>query len=238
MRYLVTRPEPDCRQTARLLMAAGHRVDVAPLLTFRPLRPAELDLTAVSALAVTSRRTVDALMSAPKLRSLVGLPVFAVGDATAEACRAAGFEKVFSASGDLLALGEMILGHKADLAGGVVLYPAARDRAGNLEDILRSGGVDCRVSTVYEMAAATTFPADVATALENGAYDGVLVYSRRTADILWSLLKSYGFDHIFSDLMIYSISRRAADPLTGSMPVKVASAPCEPALLELVLANC
>ena len=151
------------------------------------------------------------------------------------ACGTAGYRDVTSASGDVDALGRVILEAGRRLGNGDVLYPAAKERAGDLEGSLEAGGRGCRVAVVYCMAELTAFPEHVKEILRSGGYQGVLVYSRRTADVLLRLLRSRLPDHNFSSLRIYTISHRAAEPLSDYMRVEVADAPCEKALLDLAL---
>ncbi|MES0883594.1 uroporphyrinogen-III synthase [Roseibium sp. SCP14] len=238
MRFLVTRPQPDCRSTADKLRAAGHVADEAPVLLFQPDPPEKFDLSHVSALALTSRRSVDVLAAHSQFQDFRKLPVFTVGDKTAAACRQAGFSDVLSASGDVSVLAQLILDHRDKLDGGIVLYPVAHDRTGSLEKDLGRGGVSCRAPVVYRMDQAEELPSGVIDALRSNSYDGVLVFSKRTAATFFQLLKSHELDHIFSSLTIYCISRQAAEPLSDYMRVHVADAPCEKSLLDLVLAEC
>ena len=238
MRFLVTRPQPDCERTAAKLRMAGHVADEAPLLLFQPVGPGSFDLENVSALAFSSRRAVKVVAAHEQFPEMRALPIFTVGDRTAEACREAGFDNVVSARGDVDGLGHLILKHRDVLDDGAVLYPAARKRSGDLEGVLAHGNVSCHPVVVYEMEQARDLPADVLQALRSGAYDGTLIFSKRTAEALLMLLKVYGLEHIFSSLKIYSISHRAAEPLSEYMRVHVAAAPCEKSLLDLALAEC
>ncbi|MCV0426149.1 MAG: uroporphyrinogen-III synthase [Roseibium sp.] len=238
MRFLVTRPQPDCRRTADKLRAMGHVADESPLLLFRGAAPEQFDLETVSALAFTSRRAVSVVAAHAQFEVVRKLPVFSVGSKTAATCRESGFANIVSANGDVDDLGQVILQHRDQLQGGAVLYPMARDRAGDLEGFLAEGNVSCVPVVVYEMEQAGELPVDVVQNLRSGAYDGVLVFSKRTAEALILLLKAYGLDHIFSSLSIYSISRQAAKPLSDYMRVHVATAPCEKSLLDLALAEC
>ncbi|WP_422378516.1 uroporphyrinogen-III synthase [Roseibium sp.] len=238
MRLLVTRPEPDCRRTAERLRALGHVADEAPLLRQIDIAPAELDLANVAALAISSRRTVAVLTGHPQIGALRGLPVFAVGKATADAARDAGFDTVLSAQGDVAALALLILDRKEDLGGGRVLYPAATDRAGDLEGLLEAGNVSCRTVAIYRMDPVPDLPDPVLKALKDAAYDGILIYSKRTAEALAGLLRGHRLDHILPKLTVYALSQRAGAPLSNGMRVKVAAAPNENALLDLALTQC
>ncbi|GAB4576606.1 MAG: uroporphyrinogen-III synthase [Roseibium sp.] len=238
MRFLVTRPRPDCRRTADRLRAAGHVADEAPLLEMRVTAPDRFDLDGVAALAVTSRRTLHVLEAHVQFGNLRQLPVFTVGDATADACRKAGFADVLSATGDVGRLADLILARRAAEKPGVILYPAAEDRAGDLEGRLAAGGVSCRTVVVYRMEPAAALAPEVVSALREGAYDGVLIYSKRTAEAFVSLAGAAGLDHISTRLRFYVLSQQVAGPLGGAEDVQVAAQPNENTLLELVLTRC
>ena len=170
MRFLVTRPQPDCRRTAEKLRALGHVADEAPVLKTVEVRSAQFGLDGVSALAFSSRRSVAVLSAQGRIDALRSLPVFTVGDATALACREAGFSNVLSASGDIAALAQLILDNRSGLSSGAVLYPAAEDRAGDLEGLLAAGGVSCRTSVVYRMDAVTRLPSAVVDSLNSSLH--------------------------------------------------------------------
>ena len=95
MRVVVTRPQADGERTAAALEALGHEVLVAPLMRIEPVA---VDLAGTwSAIVITS---ANALQAAPATADKT-LPVFAVGDRSAEAARRAGFSEVSSANGDI-----------------------------------------------------------------------------------------------------------------------------------------
>ena len=107
MSTLVTRPEPGASRTLAALTAMGKPALAAPLfeivLTAQP-RPSGR----FAALLVTSQNGAAGL--SPASSGLAAdLPVFAVGDRTAQALRDAGFTDVTSASGDQKALTRLVL---------------------------------------------------------------------------------------------------------------------------------
>ncbi|MEE4012788.1 uroporphyrinogen-III synthase [Roseibium sp. FZY0029] len=238
MHFLVTRPQPDCRRTAEKLRALGHVADEAPVLKTVEVGSAGIGLEGVSALAFSSRRAVAILAAHSQIDDFRKLPVFTVGDATALACREAGFPKVHSASGNIDALAQLILDKRSGLSSGEVLYPAAEDRAGDLEGLLAAGDVSCRTVVVYRMDAVTRLPSAVVDSLNSSAFDGVLIYSRRTAEAFVALVRSHGLDHILSGLPVYALSRQSAEPLSEASHVRVAAAPNETSLLDLALTQC
>ena len=134
-RVLVTRPEPGASATAERLKAMGFVPVVLPLTRIVPVRPPEPG--PCDAVAVTS---ANALRHAPEdlIASLAKKPLFAVGDATAEAARQAGFADVRAAAGTAADLAAMMGG--ALPPGARILHLAGRDRTeGFGEDLRRLG---------------------------------------------------------------------------------------------------
>ena len=216
----------------------GQEADEAPVLRHVPCPPDRFDLEEVAALAFSSRRAVSVLRDHVQIESLKRLPVFAVGNATAEACREAGFSEVHSAAGDVAALARLILDNRARISPGHVLYPAAADRAGDLEGLLAAGRLACRPVAIYRMEPAQSLPDAALEALRAGDYDGVLIYSRRSAQAFLSLINAQLPGHKFSGMRAYALSPQAAEPLSSVFAVQVAAAPNEQALFDLALAEC
>ncbi|MTH99297.1 uroporphyrinogen-III synthase [Roseibium sp. RKSG952] len=232
MRFLVTRPQPDCRRTADKLRYLGAEADEAPMLVQRVTAPPAFDLDDVTALAVTSRRTAEILGNHDQAGQLEKLPVYAVGDSTAQALRTAGFQTVYSADGDIEALARLI---GASIQTGPVLYACARDRAGNLEGLLNGAGIGCRLSEVYAMEPAKSLPSHVFRHIADGVYDAVLVYSARTALAFRQALENAGLHENLGALIVVAISEKAGEPLSGAHRLKIPAKPREDALLELAL---
>ena len=108
MRALVTRPRAEAETLAAALAARGIAAIIEPLLDirYRDL-DAPLDLDGVQAVLCTSANGVRALA---RLSPERGMPLFAVGDATAARARAEGFLEVHSAGGAVGDLVELIVG--------------------------------------------------------------------------------------------------------------------------------
>ncbi|PXA92809.1 uroporphyrinogen-III synthase, partial [Caulobacter sp. D5] len=96
-RVWITRARPGAEATAARLSALGFTPLIDPLLEVRDL-PWTANLAGVGALAFTSRNGVAAFA---RISGERGLPVFAVGDATAEVAAEAGFTRIESAQGDV-----------------------------------------------------------------------------------------------------------------------------------------
>ena len=230
LRLWVTRADPAARATAARLTALGHAPLVSPLLAIRRLKP-RLDLAGVGALAFTS---LNGALAFAALSTERGTPVFAVGDATAQAARAAGFAHVRSASGDVNALAALIA-ERHDPAAGAVLIAGAREPAGDLPGALEAVGIEVRTAALYAAVAAPGGRG--LTALARGKLDGVLIHSPRAARRLADLIAADpALAAPVSVLEAFCISRAAAAPLRplGLAHVAVAASPDEAALLSLL----
>src|SRR5271165_1787151 len=134
MRALVTRPREESESLARALAARGLDAIIEPLMQIHYRAAETLDLATVQAILCTSANGVRALA---RITGERGLPLLAVGEATASRARAEGFTAVASAGGavaDLVRLTAARLrpqnGRLLHVAGNVV---AGDDIAGYVQ---------------------------------------------------------------------------------------------------------
>lgn len=224
---LVTRPEPDASETAARLAALDIDSVVEPLLIAETLTTTLPPAAGFAALAVTSANALRALHDRGEILRLKELPVFAVGDRTAAVARDFGFARVMSAKGSFDDLVALLA--KAGIAGPV-LYPAARQQAGDLGKALAPHGVMVITTPVYAMNPARQFSRD----LSIEALDAALFYSRRTAETFAALA---GNLRNKARLGMLCLSEAIAEPLIAAHFVRVSLAdhPSEEAMMALAL---
>ncbi|HUD53168.1 uroporphyrinogen-III synthase [Parvibaculum sp.] len=233
MRLLVTRPDEDQDGLAEALRAMGHQAIAAPLLAIRPLADAAIPDTPYQALLVTSANGARAVGARRRdMARLAALPVLAVGEASAEAARAAGFADVASAGGDVEALIELALRRLAP-GGGPLLHVAGSVTAGDLKGGLEAHGFSVDRVALYEAVAADCLPEAAIEALGTGAADGVLFYSPRTARSFASLIRAAGLEQTLVTLTAYCLSGAVADALAG-LPFKAIETATEPTQAALL----
>ena len=222
----ITRAEPGASATARGVVALRLKPVVEPLLEVRPIPGADLDLGGVCAIAFTSANAVRAFADQSPERAL---RVFAVGDATAAAARAARFATVLSASGDVAALASALASRRREL-DGVILNPSAAEPAADLPAALAEIGLTVRYVPVYETVERTPPDAFLDGLAE---IDHVLVHSAKAARALAAVVKVRPAPH----LVALVLSKQVAQPLAraGLAAVTSAAEPNETALLSLLL---
>ena len=169
----------------------------------------------MTALAFTSANGVIAFAQAA---GAPALPVFTVGDATAEAARAAGFADVRSAGGAIEDLSRLLV--REAPTNGAVLSPGAREPAGDLAALVGEA-VRVRRLPVYDVVETS--------AAAPAGFDAVLIHSPRAARALAERRPPS-----LADRVAAAISPAAATPLSdlGFREVRVAAAPTETALLR------
>jgi uroporphyrinogen-III synthase len=235
VRLLLTRPEPDAQRTATALRAQGHDVIAAPLLRIEPAPDAKIGEGPWAAALITSANAAHAISAHAGVTPLRALPVFAVGQRSAEAMAAAGFADVTSADGNVGDLARLVAARMQPAAP--LLYLAGEDRAGDLAGDLRARGFAVETIIIYRAIAATGLPPAAAKALASGIA-GVLHFSRRSADAYVNAAQAAGMLADALKPVHFCLSAQVAEPLAqaGAADIRVAERPNEAALVALIAA--
>jgi len=219
LRIAITRAQPDAEQTAANVTARGGEAIIAPLLQIIPMAY-DTNVEGAQALIFTSAAGVRAF---PDARRLHAMRVLTVGDATAAAARAAGFDDVRSADGDALALAQLAV-ETFDPAAGNLVHIRGTHVAGDVAGKLEASGfrVDRRIA--YTAAQAPALPEALKQEL-----DVVLLYSARAAEAFHSLGGTSG------GRIAACLSQGVADAAgSGWKALIVAARPREDVLLDQV----
>jgi uroporphyrinogen-III synthase len=233
MRLLITRPEPDNERTAAALRAVGHVVVLAPLLRVEPVKNAPLGDGPWTAVLFTSANGARAIAEHDRRGELLRLPVLAVGQASAAAARDAGFFDVASADGDGGDLARLAAARFAG-SGRPLLYLAGEERARDMDAELTRAGLKVATVIVYRTVKAGALPEKARAALASGAIDGVLHFSRRSAEAYVDCTRELE-DGALAPTH-YCLSARVAEPLrlAGAREIRVVAKPNEAGMLALV----
>ncbi|MFT4120489.1 uroporphyrinogen-III synthase [Bradyrhizobium sp.] len=237
MSILVTRPHPDNEATAEALRARGHAVLLAPVLKFEPVAFHDESEAGYDGIIVTSANAIRAVT--PQLRDLdlLKLPLFAVGEHTAEVARAAGFAEVIVAGGDAAALHERVIQGARDKVlkkKGTLLYLAGADLSRDLGGDLGAEGFNVVTQTTYRMAPVKHLPREVCEGFAAHGVEAVLHYSRRSARAFLAAAQDEGVEISALAIPQCCLSETVAGVLrdAGAAQVAVAAKPDEIALFE------
>lgn len=237
MRLLVTRPEPEAERTAQTLRARGHDVLVAAMLRIEPV-PVTIPNGPWTAMVMTSANAARSVSGDPTLDRIRGLGAFVVGAHTAQAARRAGFTDVTSADGNAADLAAM-LARRFRAERTRLLYLCGEQRAFDLAGALKREGIEVCNVEVYRAAIADRLPPEADAAFRAGNLDGVLHFSRRSAEAYVACATCGGNLAAALRPVHYCLSSQIATILidAGALRVSTAPSPDEPALLALIAAT-
>ena len=222
MPVLVLRPEPGCSATVSAAQALGLDTCAAPLFSVEPRNWTLPDTAAFDALLVGSANAFR--HGGAQLEALRGLPVHAVGEATAEAARAAGFTVTRCGSGGLQGVLDEVP------AGTRLLRLAGEERI----ELNAPSGVTVEEVVVYASVHLALDPA-VLPVLTEGAL--VLLHSAEAARHIASECARTGLDRSVISLATIGprVTAAAGD---GWREVATADQPSDAALLALAHRMC
>lgn len=226
MRVLITRPEREATTLAAALGERGHLPVIAPLFQLQILRPSadfSASLAASQAVLLTSANGARALAEASDQR---GRPILAVGDTTASTAEGLGFSSVTSASGDGLALAELVR-RKLDPKGGPLIHVSGTEIALDFAEALKPDGFEVRRFALYEAREEAALPESARAAIEGRALDAATFFSPRAAELFARLVEKAGVAGALGSVTAVAISPAAVAPLKA-LPFKATVAAARP----------
>lgn len=190
-RVWVTRTQARAKRSAARFTALGYEAMISPLLRVEPAAISPPLPPHNATIIFTSQNGIDAFCALSTGRDY---PVITVGDATADAARAAGFTAVTSASGSAADVTALILDTPDPDA--VYWHVAGRHVRGSIVEALWSSGLSAQRHIYYTTQSVVTWP-------DGGplkAGDIITLYSPRAA----KTLASFEFD--LSEITVLCIS--------------------------------
>lgn len=232
MRVLLTRPREDAEPLAAALREHGVEALIEPLLNIELVSGPPLDLDQVQALLATSANGVRAFAAREARR---GLPVYAVGDATARIALETGFGTVESASGDVDSLADLVR-RRLDPADGALLHVAGTAVAGDLAGRVEAAGFRYRRVVLYRARKADRLSSGALRAICDGNVDGIVLFSPRTAETFVALVAEARSTAACRNLTAYCLSDAVAAKAAaiGWDRIVVARRPDQMAMIEAV----
>ncbi len=223
MRLLILRPRAQGEDTLRQVEARGHSGLVMPMVEIAPLVSAIPELAGlrdVGALLITS--TNGLRIFEVGVGRFATVPVYCVGQATAERAEALGFRTVLSAHGDGEALLALV---RAQAPKGQLVHVSGDEVRVDLAERLTALGYSARRIVAYATIPRPHLPEDVTA----DQFDGVLITSQQIAAAfalcVAGIAAEDSCDHPWRDLDYFCISDAAAAGLQPFAPQKVWVAP-------------
>lgn len=235
-RLLLTRPHQDSTALAAILK--GHGIDalIEPMMTICIDGAAQLDLSGVQAILLTSANGARALAATAPDAAARRLPVLAIGCTTAQAAREAGFDAVTAAAGDVDALAALAIAQLRPEAGRLV-HVAGQVTTGDLVPRLSAAGFEAERVPLYESVVTGALSPGARQALETQTLAGAVFFSPRTARHFARLVCESGLDSAARALTAFCLSQAVAmaASILSWQRVRVAAEPRQDALVASVL---
>ncbi|MEJ5230985.1 MAG: uroporphyrinogen-III synthase [Geminicoccaceae bacterium] len=169
-----------------MLHAKGHRVLIDPMLVLRHVPHEPISGDGVAAVVLTSANALPGLDD-----PLRRLPIFAVGQATAQAAIAAGCPQVEAGGGDGVELAKLVR-ERIPPEAGTILHVCGEEVRDGLEAALVEAGYRYERLVVYRTEAPPRLSPRTVEALKSHEIDAILFYSPRTAANFATLVEREG----------------------------------------------
>jgi uroporphyrinogen-III synthase len=208
MLVLVIRPAGEAAETAAAVEALGHAALIDPVMVVEQLETGPVPLDGAAALLVTSRHGVPGLPGAD-----LGLPVFAVGPATAAAARAAGWSDVREGPGDGAGLARLLAATLP--AGARLVHVSGADVRPGLAEGLAAAGFDYRRHVGYRAVLCRDLGSATRAALAERWLDAVLLFSPRSATHWASLVRRDALAGTLDEVSALCLSPAIAEAVAG-----------------------
>jgi uroporphyrinogen-III synthase len=201
---LIIRPLRDALPLARELKSRGVEPYLCPLYhpCFLPVSPLEN----LQALIVTSKNALRAIENQEALKKI---PLYAVGDKTAQLAHDMGFSQVISASGTSQELIQCVL-QEAHPKAGILWHLSGEIAKGNIVETLNAKGFEARERIVYRIEQTKNLPVLLLSHLQNQELTHVLFFSSHTTLLFVNLLKMNGLEKLACQMRAICLSQDVA----------------------------
>jgi uroporphyrinogen-III synthase len=162
------------------------------------------------------------------------LPLYAVGEATAEAAWELGFAEVATGPGTAKELAALIVRDVAPEWGPLV-HLAGETLAFDLEAALGAHGFTVRKAVLYRAVPAKALPPEAVALIASARPKGVVLMSPRTAQTFAALIAKHGLVTQAESLVCYCLSEAVAEAVAPlGCEIRVAARPREEDILALL----
>ncbi|MCF8496197.1 MAG: uroporphyrinogen-III synthase [Alphaproteobacteria bacterium] len=211
---LITRPREDAELFARALREKGFSALVCPMLEIAPCSFAEPDLEHCRGLVFTSAQAVRTFSEKTTLRNL---PVFVVGEQTAQTAREKGYGNLVVAEGNAESLERVLLQESSDgegfflhVRGDWISYPLGQG--------LEKKNVKINELVVYTARLVSFLEPVVKEPMITGQVRAVTFFSKRTAQAFLECLERDGLFKYLHGIKALCISRAVSEYVQAYFP--------------------
>ncbi|MCR9136827.1 MAG: uroporphyrinogen-III synthase [Alphaproteobacteria bacterium] len=236
----MTRPEPGSTRTARTLRARGYQTLVMPLTRTVSLAADRewIRSAPAGAYVVTSGAAIRHWSEPTPAPGQLSIPLYSVGERTAELARDCGFTDVRVGPGDAGALAEMLVldvetGRLIVSESKPVIHMTGRVRKIDFETLMELRQIPHRLAEIYDTEEISYSTDYLLRNTMEGEPVAALLYSHYGATLLMQYVNRSAADKILNNFVFYCLSAQVATALPNRFrdQIRIAKAPTEEALL-------
>ena len=206
MHILLTRPLEDSHKLILKFQSLGHIVSNIPVISIEKVNYENLDFSKFNGIIFTSSNAIEHL----EIKNInKRIDCFCVGNATEAMAKNAGFQNIYSASGNVNNLKEIIL-QNFESSKGKLLYVSGELISNDLDQQLISERYNVKRIINYRANHIEKFNLELIEKLKEKMPDIVYVYSQNSALSLLKLIKNYSLQNLCMNTNIMCMGEKTS----------------------------
>ncbi len=209
MHILLTRPLEDCSEMIIKFQSLGHQVSHLPLLIIEKINYEQINFSDFKGIIFTSANAVKFL----DLKNIdKNIDCFCVGNVTEAVAKGVGFQNIYSASGNVNNLKEIIL-QNFNSSKGKLLYVSGELISNDLDQQLISEGYNVKRIINYRAIHIEKFNSEFIEELKKKMPDIIYVYSQNSGLSLLKLIKNYSLQNLCMNTNVMCMGEKTSSIL-------------------------
>ena len=209
MHILLTRPLEDSQELILRFKSLGHQVSHLPVINIEKKDYENINLNEFKGIIFTSANAIKNLDISKINKNIF---CFCVGEATEKIIKEKGFQNIFTASGNVANLKEIIL-QNFDQKIGNLVYISGEIISYDLDSELKKEGYTIKRIITYKVNSNQILSDEFIKELKSSIPEIVFIYSENSARSYLNLLKKYHLLDIWMETNLMCLGEKASSVL-------------------------
>ena len=209
MHILLTRPLEDSQELILRFKSLGHQVSHLPVINIEKKDYENINLNEFKGIIFTSANAIKNLDVSKINKNIF---CFCVGEATEKIIKEKGFQNIFTASGNVANLKEIIL-QNFDKKIGNLVYVSGELISYDLDLELKKEGYTIKRIITYKVNSNQILSDEFIKELKSSIPEIVFIYSENSARSYLNLLKKYNLLDIWMETNLMCLGEKASSVL-------------------------
>lgn len=209
MHILLTRPLEDSQELILRFKSLGHQVSHLPVINIEKKDYENINFSEFKGIIFTSTNAIKNLDVSKINKNIF---CFCVGEATEKIVKEKGFQNIFTASGNVANLKEIIL-QNFDQKIGNLVYVSGEIISYDLDLELKKEGYTIKRIITYKVNSNQILSDEFIKKLKSSIPEIVFIYSENSARSYLNLLKKYNLIDIWMETNLMCLGEKASSVL-------------------------